>query len=212
MGFAGQMRAEIQQTLAELEEQRQQQQRQQQARAAGEPRDRDQLMLAVGPETGRLLNTLILATGARRVLEIGGSMGYSTIWQGEAVERNGGSLITLEAVPAKVQVLGQRVRQAGLERTVQIIEGDALAALPKLEGPFDLVLIDAWKADYPAYFDLVFPRLRVGGLIIADNITRPAPPDEGITEYLRRARSHPGAQSQLLDVGSGLEVTVKRAP
>jgi predicted O-methyltransferase YrrM len=202
------MREAIARTLAELEEQRQAQV-ESQPRAGGGPRDRDQLMLAVGPDTGRLLNTLIQATSAKRVLEIGGSMGYSTIWQAEAVERNGGTLTTLEAVPSKVEILRRRVAQAGLEATVKIIGGNALEALPRLEGPLDFVLVDAWKADYPAYFDLVFPKLVAGGLIVADNITRPAPPDAGITQYLNKARSHPHAQSQLLPVGSGLELTIK---
>jgi predicted O-methyltransferase YrrM len=202
------MREAIARTLAELEEQRQAQV-ESQSRAAGGPRDRDQLMLAVGPDTGRLLNTLIQATSAKRVLEIGGSMGYSTIWQAEAVERNGGTLTTLEAVPSKVEILRRRVSQAGLDATVKIIEGNALEALPRLEGPLDFVLVDAWKADYPAYFDLVFPKLVAGGVIVADNITLPAPPDAGILDYLNKARSHPHAQSQLLPVGSGLELTIK---
>jgi predicted O-methyltransferase YrrM len=202
------MREAIARTLAELEEQRQAQ-GEGRSGAAGAPRDRDQLMLAVGPDTGKLLNTLIRATSAKRVLEIGGSMGYSTIWQAEAVERNGGTLTTLEAVPSKVEILRRRVAQAGLETTVKIVEGNALEVLPRLERPLDFVLVDAWKADYPAYFDLVFPRLVVGGLIVADNITRPAPPDAGILQYLDKARSHPQAQSQLLAVGSGLELTIK---
>jgi predicted O-methyltransferase YrrM len=204
------MRDEIVRTLAELEAQREVQAAAGGVAAAGSPRDHDQLMLAVGPDTGKLLNTLIQATGAKHALEIGGSMGYSTVWQAEAVERNGGTLTTLEVVPAKVEILRRRVTQGGLDRTVKIIEGNALEILPRLKGPFDFVLIDAWKADYPAYFDLVFPKLASGGLIVADNITRPAPPDAGITEYLQKARSHPEAQSQLLAVGSGLELTIKR--
>jgi predicted O-methyltransferase YrrM len=202
------MREAIARTLAELEEQRQAQV-ESQSGAAGGPRDRDKLMLAVGPDTGKLLNTLIQATSAKRVLEIGGSMGYSTVWQAEAVERNGGTLTTLEAVPSKAEILRRRIAQAGLEKTVRIIEGNALEVLPRLEGQLDFVLVDAWKADYPAYFDLVFPKLVVGGVIVADNITRPAPPDAGITAYLDKARSHPHAQSQLLPVGSGLELTIK---
>jgi predicted O-methyltransferase YrrM len=202
------MREAIARTLAELEAQRQAQGDGRSGAVAG-PRDRDKLMLAVGPDTGKLLNTLIQATSAKRVLEIGGSMGYSTIWQAEAVERNGGTLTTLEVVPSKVEILRRRVAQAGLEATVRIVEGNTLEVLPRLEGPLDFVLVDAWKSDYPAYFDLVFPRLVVGGLIVADNITRPTPPDAGILAYLDRARSEPRAQSQLLPVGSGLELTVK---
>ena len=147
------MRKAIAHVLDELEAQRITQ-------SAGPPgtRDRDTLMLAVGPDTGRFLNTLIRATGARRVLEIGGSMGYSTIWQGEAVEANRGQLFTLERVPSKVETLRRRIAQAELDETVRIREGDALQILRDLEGPFDFVLVDAWKPDYPSYFDLFFPK------------------------------------------------------
>lgn len=201
------MRRAIEQTLAELEAQRS---AQVELRPPGS-RDRDTLMLAVGPETGKLLNTLLRATGARNVLEIGGSMGYSTVWQAEAVEANGGKLTTLERVPSKVAILKERVAQAELGDTVRIIEGDATEIVARLEGPFDFVLVDAWKADYPAYFDAVFPKLRSGGLIVADNILRPAPPDAGIEKYVHKARSHPQARSQLLPIGSGLELTVRVA-
>jgi len=199
------MRKAIAHVLEELEAQR----LEQSGEAPG-TRDRDARMLAVGPDTGQLLNTLIRATGARRVVEIGGSMGYSTIWQGEAVEANGGRLFSLERVPSKVQILEQRIAQAELEKTVQILEGDATQILRALEGPFDFVLVDAWKPDYPLYFDLVFPKLRLGGLMVADNIIRPEP-DAGITEYVRKAREHAEARSQVLAVGSGLELTVRVA-
>jgi predicted O-methyltransferase YrrM len=199
------MRKAIAHVLEELEAQR----LAQSAEAPG-THDRDTRMLAVGPDSGRLLNTLIRATGARRVVEIGGSMGYSTIWQGEAVEANGGRLFTLERVPSKVATLKQRIAQAELERTVQVLEGDATQILRELEGPFDFVLVDAWKPDYPLYFDLVFPKLRLGGLMVADNIIRPTP-DAGIVEYVRKARGDGEARSQVLEVGSGLELTVRVA-
>jgi predicted O-methyltransferase YrrM len=199
------VRTAIAHTLEELEQQRL---AQQDAPRDG-TRDRDALMLAVGPETARFLNTLLRATGARRALEVGGSMGYSTIWQAEALEATGGTLVSLERVPAKLELLRGRVRQAGLDQVVDVRAGDARELIAGLDGPFDFVLIDAWKADYPVYLDLVWPKLRVGGLIVADNITRPAPPDEGITEYLRRVRGKPDARSQLVPIGSGLELTVK---
>jgi len=199
------MRKAIAHVLDELEAQR--------AAQSAEPpgtRDRDTRMLAVGPDTGRFLNTLIRATGARRVLEIGGSMGYSTIWQAEAVEANGGQLITLERVASKVEILRKRIAQAELGQTVRIREGDAIQILGGLEGSFDFVLVDAWKPDYPTYFDLVFPKLRLGGLMVADNITRPQP-DAGIAGYVRKAREHAEARSQLIPLGSGLELTIRVA-
>jgi len=109
-----------------------------------------------------------------------------------------------------VEILRQRVAQAELGESVQILEGDAIQSIRELEGPFDFVLVDAWKPDYPSYFDLVFPKLRLGGLMVADNITRPKP-DAGIAEYVRKARGHAEARSQLLEVGSGLELTIRIA-
>ena len=99
--------------------------------------------------------------------------------------------------------------EAGVDATVEIREGDALRILPTLAGPWDLVLIDAWKEDYPAYFDLAFPQLGPRGLIVADNITYPTPPGEGIEQYLAKARGRADAQSQLIPLGSGLEVTIR---
>jgi predicted O-methyltransferase YrrM len=201
------MRSAIRDTLDELELQRLSESNGERGRA----RTMDERMLAVGPETGLFLNTLARATGAQAVLEVGGSFGYSTIWLAEAVEANGGRVISLENVPAKAERIRQRVTQAGLAGTVTIIEGDALEQLPLLQTPFDLVLIDAWKDDYPAYFDLVFPRLRLGGVIVADNVPYEGGGMPGIDAYVQKARSHPGAQSQPVPLGSGIEVTLRRA-
>lgn len=166
-------------------------------------------MLAVGPDSARFLNTLIHATRARRVIEVGGSYGYSTIWMSEAVEANDGQLTSLEAVEHKAEAIRARIQQAGLTAHAEVRHGDALQALTELDGPFDLVLVDAWKDDYPAYFDLIFPKMKVGGLIVADNITFPAPVGAGIEAYVQKARGASSAQSQLVPLGSGLELTVK---
>ena len=209
------MRQEIQQTLEDLERQRlstpdQPRPGERFSQHPG-PNDLKDKMLTVGPETAKLLNTLIRATQGRSVLEIGGSMGYSTIWMAEAVETNGGRLTTLEYVPEKAVLLRQRIAEADLEATVEVYEGDALQILPQLDGPWDFVLVDAWKDDYPAYFDLVYPKLKTGGLIVADNITFPTPVGEGIETYIKKARSQPNARSQLMPLGSGLELTTRLA-
>ncbi len=102
------MRAAVRQTLNDLERQRLRE-----ASIRG-PRDPDQRMLAVGPDTAQFLNTLVRARRARLAIEVGGSMGYSTIWLGEALEATGGRLITLEIVPAKIEILRRRITQAGL--------------------------------------------------------------------------------------------------
>ncbi|MBV9121146.1 MAG: class I SAM-dependent methyltransferase [Chloroflexi bacterium] len=198
------MRPEIKQTLDDLERQ-----------LEAEPRPGpgmvlEQRMLAVGRDSALFLNSLIRATGAKRVIEVGGSFGYSGIWMGEAVEANSGRLSSLEYVATKATAIRDRIAQAGLQASMEVLEGDALQTLAALDGPFDFVLVDAWKDDYPAYFDLVFPKVRTGGLIVADNITFPPHnPGEGIDLYLQRARNRPDAQSQLVPIGSGLELTLK---
>jgi len=199
------MKLEIQRTLEELE---QQWQDEREGRRSGRGQ-RDERLLAVGPDAGRFLNTLARAIGAKRALEVGGSMGYSAIWTGEAIQATGGKLTTLEAVPGKVEVLHARIAQAGLQDTIEVVAGDAKETLRSLAGPWDLVLVDAWKDDYPLYFDLVFSKLRIGGLMLADNITSPSPPGPGIDEYVRKARSHADAQSQLVPLGNGLELTIR---
>ena len=207
------MREAIQRTIDDLERQRLATpdqpppgQRFHQQPGSGDLHDK---MLAVGPDTAKLLNTLIRATRARQVLEIGGSMGYSTIWMAEAVEANDGRLTTLEYVEEKANILRQRVGEAGLTAIVDVNSGDALQVLPQLAGPWDFILIDAWKDDYPRYFDLVFPKLTVGALIAADNITFPTPVGRGIETYIEKARSRPDARSQLIPVGSGVELTLR---
>ena len=199
------MRLQIQQTLDDLERQRQAEPR---GFLKGGP-GADERMLAVGPEAALFLNSLIHATGAKHVLEVGGSMGYSTIWMAEAAGANGGRVTSLEALDHKVAAIKARADQAGLSSAVDVKQGDALEILAGLPGPFDFVLIDAWKQDYPAYLDLVFPKLAVGGLILADNITFPAPPGEGIERYLQKARANPAAQTILIPIGNGLEMTLK---
>jgi predicted O-methyltransferase YrrM len=198
------MRPDVQRTLDDLERQRQ-------AEPPGFHRGGpgvDERMLAVGPEAALFLNSLIHATRAKQLLEVGGSMGYSTIWLAEAAEANGGRVISLEALDHKVAAIRARAQQAGLAQTVEVRQGDALQVLAELPGPFDLVLVDAWKQDYPAYFDLIWPKLSTGGLLLADNITFPDPPGEGIERYLEKARTTPGAQSQLIPIGNGLEMTI----
>lgn len=198
------MRHAIQRILNDLERQR--------LEEPGEGREGpNERMFAVGPDTARFLNTLIRATQAKRVLEIGGSMGYSTIWMAEAVEANGGLLTTLEYVPEKAAFLRRRISDAEVEASVQVREGDALSILPALSGPWDLVLVDAWKEDYPAYFDLVFPELSLHGVMVADNITHPSPPGAGIEAYLAKARHRADAQSQLIPLGNGLELTIRQS-
>src|SRR5947209_4624110 len=131
--------------------------------------------IAVTANQGKLLHILARLVGARRVLEIGTLGGYSTIWLARALPK-GGHVITLEVNPKHAEVGGANVARAGLASTVEIRIGAALESLPKLVtqklGPFDLVFIDADKANIPEYFTWSLKLSRAGSLIIVDNVVR----------------------------------------
>jgi predicted O-methyltransferase YrrM len=131
--------------------------------------------IAVTANQGKLLHILARLVGARNVLEIGTLGGYSTIWLARALPK-GGRMITLEVNPKHADVARANVARAGLSSTVEIRLGAALESLPKLAGDkvgeFDLVFIDADKANIPEYFTWSLKLSRPGGLIIVDNVVR----------------------------------------
>jgi predicted O-methyltransferase YrrM len=131
--------------------------------------------IAVTANQGKLLHILARLVGARNVLEIGTLGGYSTIWLARALPK-GGRVITLEVNTKHADVARANVARAGLASTVEIRLGAALETLPKLAGdklgPFELIFIDADKANIPEYFTWSLKLSRPGGLIIVDNVVR----------------------------------------
>ena len=126
--------------------------------------------LAVSEEDGRFLRVMIASTRAKHVLEIGGAYGYSAIWMGLALRETGGTLTTIEFDAARARRAADHVRAAGLSDIVTVIAGDAFAEIPKLQGTFDFVFLDAWKRDYKRFLDLMLPRLAPRGLFLAHNV------------------------------------------
>lgn len=169
------------------------------------------LMLDVGPAVGRLLNTLVRVTQARRVVEIGGSVGYSTIWLAEAAAETGGEVVSIEKDSGKAKELTQNVGEAGLLEHVRVICESADGVLPGLPGPFDLVLIDHWKDRYVREFDLAWPKVRVGGVVVADNILLPRATAPQMEAYVQHVRGLPDARSHTIPLGDGVEITVRAA-
>jgi len=131
--------------------------------------------IAVTHDQGKLLHILARLVNARRILEIGTLGGYSTIWLARTLP-NDGRLISLELSPKHAEVARSNVARAGLAKLVEIRVGAALDSLPKLgaenKGPFDLVFIDADKANIPEYFTWSLKLARQGSLIIVDNVVR----------------------------------------
>jgi predicted O-methyltransferase YrrM len=167
---------------------------------------RPRRMLNITRDTGRLLWILIRATGARRILEVGTSNAFSTIWLADAARATGGHVTTLEANPDKIALARTNLARAGLEGVVEIIAGRAADTLPGLPGPFDLVFLDADRPSYLDYLELVVPKLRPGGLLIADNVTSHA---HELHAFLGRVRSHPRLFAVTVPIGNGEEIALK---
>jgi predicted O-methyltransferase YrrM len=168
--------------------------------------DRRRRMLNITPDTGRLLWILACALRATRILEVGTSNAYSTIWLADAARQTGGRVVTLERDPDKVRLARENLTRAGLLGWVEMREGMAIETLAGLPGPFDLVFLDADRPSYRAYLDLAVPRLRPGGLLVADNVVSHR---AELEEFLRRVHGHPQLFSVTLPVGKGEELALK---
>jgi len=131
--------------------------------------------ISVTATQGKLLQLLAQIQGARNILEIGTLGGYSTIWMARALPSDG-RLISLEYSAKYAEVASRNIARAGLDKVVEVRVGPALESLPKLAdenpAPFDLVFIDADKANNPHYIDWALRLTSTGSLIVVDNVVR----------------------------------------
>ena len=167
----------------------------------------DDFLLPVGRAAGMLMNLIVKGAKARRILEVGSSYGYSTIWLAEAARAIDGRVISLELRSAKTEYARAQLERAQLERCVEFRVGDALASLAQLAGPFDFVLLDLWKDMYVPVFELLYPKLAAGAVIVADNMLHPEGARAHALAYRERVRAAPEMSSVLLAVGNGLEIS-----
>ena len=145
----------------------------------------------VGPACAQVLHQLALMVRARRVFEMGSAIGYSTLWLARAVGPKGKVFYT-DSDPAKAERARAYLREAGMERRVKFLVGEALESLKATPGQFDLIFNDVSKTQYPAAFMLALPRVRPGGLLITDNVlwygksARPAAADDAETRAIQK--------------------------
>ena len=149
--------------------------------AAGQQQAREEFIaefkrigLNTTPGDAAMLRILVECSKAKRGLEVGTATGYGAIVMGTGFERNGGRLTTVDIDPKMVATARANIEKMGLQQTVTVVEGDALQVLPKLEGTFDFVFLDAVKSDYLKYFRDVEPKLAPGAVIVADNVIKSA--------------------------------------
>jgi len=177
-------------------------------RLLAEIKGNDKGMLAVSEEDGRFLRLMVGTSRATRALEIGGASGYSAIWIGMGLRETGGRLVTIEYDPQRAKELAVNIRRAGLADIVQVMSGDAFEQIPKTQGTFDFVFLDAWKRDYKRFFDLVYPRLDKGGLFIAHNVVNKR---SEMGDFLDAVQKHPSLWTTIVSPsGEGMSVSLRR--
>lgn len=170
----------------------------------------------IGPLVGRLLYLLVRLSRARRILEIGTALGYSTIWLARACAP--GRVITIERDEKIAQEARRNLAEAGLTRRVRVLAGDGVDWLPKLRGRFDFFFLDADKHQYKMLLDLALPKLSRGALIVTDNVlwsgrVVQANPDEttrAIQEFNRYIHTHPALETIIVPVRDGIALSRKR--
>ena len=166
----------------------------------------EQRIRALHPDAARFLYITALAAKAKNVVEVGTSRGYSTIWLALAAQKRGGKVITCEINPSHAEEARANFEKAGLADVIEIIVGDARDTLRSQTGTVDLFFMDAEKEQYETYFDVVYKRIGVGGLFIADNALSHA---DDLLDYISYVQNLPSLESVTVPVGKGLEVTVK---
>jgi caffeoyl-CoA O-methyltransferase len=170
----------------------------------------DQEMLAITADTGIFFSVLLKAIRARRILEVGTSAGFSTLWFADAIGKNRNTkIITIEMNPQKVEWALKNFKEAGFDKMIEIKQGLALDLLHNLKGKFDFVFLDADKENIIRYFDLVLPSVRIGGIIAADNMVYPDHFRPVMRKYARHVHSKPNTQSITVPIGLGEEITIK---
>ena len=175
----------------------------------------DDRMLAITKETGELLNMILRLKNAKNMLEIGMSTGYSTIWCAESISEQSGKIITIEQNPSKIKRAKENFQKAGVTDTITIMEGLAMQILTELslkqkyEKFFDFVLIDADKENVKEYFDLIFPMVSIGGIIVTDNMYYPEKFRQDMKKFSDYLKGNPKLRTITSPIGNGEEITIK---
>jgi caffeoyl-CoA O-methyltransferase len=152
---------------------------------------------------GRMLRLLTEAVNAKMVIEIGASTGISGMWFSIALEKTGGKLTTFELDPGRAALARAHFKKAGVDRLITLVEGDAHENITKLEGPVDVVFIDAEKEGYLDYLKKMLPLVRPGGLILAHNLNM-------VPGYVKAVTTNPDLETVFYMEGNQLGVTLKK--
>jgi predicted O-methyltransferase YrrM len=168
--------------------------------------DRSKKMLNLEPDTAKLISILIRAGKRTRLLEVGTSNGYSTIWLAWAMRVTHGHVTSIDFNPEKTKMADANLRRAGLVQHVTLLQGDASQIIQTLDDPFDVVFFDADRSKEPEQLQLVLPKLTPDALVLADNVN--SHPQE-IAPYLALIEKLGVFDHMVVPVGKGLSVAYK---
>jgi predicted O-methyltransferase YrrM len=170
----------------------------------------DEFLLPVGEEVGDLLIDLAVGLKAVRIVELGTSYGFSTLYLAEAARRTGGKVATYDLSAEKQDYARKQLGEAGLASFVEWRCGDAVKLLIDEAGPIDLVLLDIWKDLYVPCLDAFYPKLAPGGVIVADNMYHPETFRADAERYRAAVRTRKDVEAVTLPIGNGVDIARRR--
>jgi predicted O-methyltransferase YrrM len=192
------MEQELFDTLSELE------MRDERERMRGLPAA--QQIQIVAPAAAKFISIMAIAHKAKHMVEVGSGVGYSTLWLAYAASVTGAKVITCEMAPAKADEARANLAKANLSSYVEVLTGDARELLRQRNEPVDFLFIDGASGQYETYFDVVYKRMGVGAMIVADDVVDN---ENELADYTTYVQNHPNLESVTVPLGRGLEITVK---
>ena len=184
-------------------------------------------MLAITSDTGKFFSILLSSMNARKILEVGTSVGYSTLWIAYSLYQNKvnspeskKNIITIDSNPLKIKKAITNFKDAGVSEIIEVMEGNAMEVLKQLSNNinensddqsqyFDFIFLDADKENLPEYFDLSISIVKKGGIIVTDNALYPEQYRSTMSKYIEHIRKKDFVQSVTVPIGHGEEVSLK---
>lgn len=170
---------------------------------------RDEFLLPVGAEVGAFLRALAVAKQPARILELGTSYGYSTLFLADASRECGAKVVSIDLEADKQAYARRQLERAGLAQFVEFRCGDAVELIAADPGPWEFVLLDIWKNMYLPCFEALYPKLADEGVIASDNMIYPESARDAVHALRDAVKRMPDLQTVLLPIGSGIELTVR---
>ena len=171
----------------------------------------DAPQMSVGALEGAFLRFLVALKQPRRVLEIGVFTGWSSIEMASALPP-GATIVACDINPETTAIAKRYAEESGVADRIDYRVGNAFETLDGLDGPFDLVFIDAWKPDYIEYYEAVLPKLADGGVILADNTLGGLNGNEGIAAFNAHVLADDRVEQVLVPIRDGVTLIRKRSP